>query len=98
MRADTKWQLIYSGFSEFAGRPLSLNDRVYASATETNFRNRSIAGLLQSFERIYSDPAQATDLYTRQCALNVSAKDLAVMGATLADGGVNPITKVETVD
>jgi glutaminase len=75
--ADTKWQLIYSGLSEFAGRPLSLNDRIYASATETNFRNRSIAGLLQSFERIYSDPAQATDLYTRQCALNVSAKDLA---------------------
>jgi glutaminase len=96
--ADTKWQLIYSGLSEFAGRPLSLNDRVYASATETNFRNRSIAGLLQSFERIYSDPAQATDLYTRQCALNVSAKDLAVMGATLADGGVNPITKVRVVD
>jgi glutaminase len=96
--ADTKWQLIYSGLSEFAGRPLSLNDRIYASATETNFRNRSIAGLLQSFERIYSDPAQATDLYTRQCALNVSAKDLAVMGATLADGGVNPITKVRVVD
>jgi glutaminase len=96
--ADAKWQLIYSGLSEFAGRPLSLNDRVYASATETNFRNRSIAGLLQSFERIYSDPAQATDLYTRQCALNVSARDLAVMGATLADGGVNPITKVRVVD
>ncbi len=47
--ADTKWQLIYGGLSEFAGRPLSLNDPVYASATETNFRNRSIAGLL-SFE------------------------------------------------
>jgi glutaminase len=96
--ADAKWQFIYSGLSAFAGRPLSLNDRVYASATETNFRNRSIAGLLQSFERIYSDPAQATDLYTRQCALNVSARDLAVMGATLADGGVNPITKVRVVD
>jgi glutaminase len=49
--------------------------------------------LLQSFGRIYMDPAEATELYTRQCSLNVSAKDLAVMGATLADGGVNPISK-----
>jgi len=96
--ADAKWKLIYDGLSQFAGRPLALNDDVYASATETNFRNQSIARLLQSFERIYCDPAEATDLYTRQCALNVSARDLAVMGATLADGGVNPITKVRVVD
>jgi len=96
--ADAKWKFIYDGLSQFAGRPLALNDEVYASATETNFRNQSIARLLQSFERIYCDPAEATDLYTRQCALNVSAKDLAVMGATLADGGVNPITKVRVVD
>jgi glutaminase len=96
--ADAKWQFIYDGLSQFAGRPLPLNEEVYASATETNFRNQSIARLLQSFERIYCDPAQATDLYTRQCSLNVSAKDLAVMGATLADGGVNPITKVRIVN
>jgi len=70
---------------------------VYASATETNFRNRGIAYLLQSFNRIYSDPMEATDLYTRQCSLNVSARDLAVMGATLADGGVNPLTKERVV-
>ncbi|MDI3565068.1 glutaminase A [Bradyrhizobium sp. Arg816] len=95
---DAKWKFIYDGLTQFAGRPLALNDEVYASATETNFRNQSIARLLQSFERIYCDPAEATDLYTRQCALNVSAKDLAVMGATLADGGVNPITKVRVVD
>ena len=44
------------------------------------------------------DPAEATDLYTRQCSLNVSARDLAVMGATLADGGVNPLTKERLVD
>ena len=53
--------------------------------------------MLQSVDRIYSDPVQATDLYTKQCSLNVSAKDLAVMGATLADGGVNPITKERVV-
>jgi len=96
--ADAKWDFIHEVLSRFAGRPLALNEEVYASATETNFRNQSIARLLQSFERIYFDPAQATDLYTRQCSLNVSAKDLAVMGATLADGGVNPVTKRRVVD
>lgn len=96
--ADAKWDFIYAALSQFAGRPLSLNEEVYASATRTNFRNQGIARLLQSFERIYCDPARATDLYTRQCALDVSAKDLAVMGATLADGGVNPITKQRVVD
>jgi len=96
--ADAKWDFIYAALSQFAGRPLSLNEEVYASATRTNFRNQGIARLLQSFERIYCHPAQATDLYTRQCALDVSAKDLAVMGATLADGGVNPITKQRVVD
>jgi len=53
---------------------------------------------LQNYGRIYFDPAQATDLYTKQCSLNVSAKDLAVMGATLADGGVNPLTRERVVD
>ena len=62
--------------SRFAGRTLPLNEEVYASASETNFRNRSIAKLLQSCDRIYCDPAEATDSYTRQCSLNVSAKDL----------------------
>lgn len=95
---DAKWRFIHDGLSQFAGRSLPLNEEVYASASETNYRNQSIARLLQSFGRIYMDPAEATDLYTRQCSLNVSARDLAVMGATLADGGVNPITKVRVVD
>jgi glutaminase len=95
---NAKWQFIHSGLSRFAGRKLPLNEEVYASASDTNFRNRSIARLLQSLNRIYCDPVQATDLYTRQCSLNVSAKDLAVMGATLADGGVNPLTKERVVD
>jgi glutaminase len=95
---EERWRFIHEGLSQFAGRQLSLNEEVYASASETNFRNQSIARLLQSFGRIYLDPAQATDLYTKQCSLNVSARDLAVMGATLADGGVNPITKKRVVD
>jgi len=93
-----KWKFIHHGLSQFAGRKLPLNDEVYASATSTNFRNQSIARMLQSYGRIYMDPGDAVELYTRQCSLNVSARDLAVMGATLADGGVNPITKKRVVD
>jgi len=95
---EEKWRFIHDGLSRFAGRELPLNEEVYASASATNFRNRSIARMLQSLNRIYADPVEATDLYTRQCSLNVSARDLAVMGATLADGGVNPLTKERVVD
>jgi glutaminase len=95
---ETKWRFIQEGLSRFAGRNLSLNDEVYASASETNFRNQSLARMLQGYGRIYMDPAEAVDLYTKQCSLNVSAKDLAVMGATLADGGVNPLTKERILD
>jgi len=96
--AEDKWQFIHSGLSRFAARTLALNEDVYASASETNSRNQSIARVLESYGRIYADPAEATDLYTRQCSLNVTARDLAVMGATLADGGVNPVTKERVVD
>lgn len=94
---DAKWRFIHEGLSRFAGRELSLNEEVYASASETNFRSRSIAWMLESVGRIYCDPDEATDLYTRQCSLNTSAKDLAIMGATLADGGFNPVTREQVV-
>lgn len=89
--ADEKWRFIHEGLSRFAGRTLTLNQEVYASASATNDRNQGIARLLQSYDRLYFDPAETTDLYTRQCSLEVTAKDLAVMGATLANGGVNPL-------
>ena len=95
---EAKWEFLRAALSRFAGRSLSVNGEVYASATETNYRNQSIARMLQSYGRIYTDPAEAIDLYTRQCSLNVNARDLAVMGATLADGGVNPVTKERVVD
>jgi glutaminase len=96
--SEERWDFLYDGLSRFAGRKLPLNEEVYKSASETNFRNRSIARLLESYDRIYCDAKEATDLYTRQCSLNVSARDLAVMGATLADGGVNPVTRERVVD
>ncbi len=65
---------------------------VYDSESATNLRNQGIAHLLESYERLYFDPDEATDIYTRQCSLEVTVHDLAVMGATLANGGVNPMT------
>jgi glutaminase len=96
--AEDKWRAVHEGLSRFAGPELTVNDEVYASATATNDRNQTLARLLERFDRIYCDPAEATDLYTRQCSLSVSARDLAVMGATLADGGVNPLTKDRVID
>jgi glutaminase len=87
-----KFENIVAALSRFAGRPLAMDDAVYESEAATNFRNRGIAHLLYGYDRMYCDPDVATDVYTRQCALLVSARDLAVMGATLADGGVNPMT------
>jgi glutaminase len=95
---EEKWRFIHEGLSRFAGRTLPLNEEVYASATQTNDRNQGIARLLKSLGRIEGDAAEVTDLYTKQCSLNVSSKDLAAMGATLADGGVNPLTKQRVVD
>jgi len=95
--ADEKWSFIYEGLSRFAGRNLTLNHEIHASATATNHRNRSIAQLLHSLKSIFTDPAEAVSLYTMQCSLNVTARDLALMGATLADGGVHPITRERIV-
>lgn len=95
---DDRWSFVRDGLSRFAGRPLSLSEEVYASAMETNDRNQGIARLLRSIGRLYCDPSEAIDLYTRQCSLNVTARDLAMMGATLADGGVNPSSGERVID
>lgn len=90
--AVEKWERIREGLSAFAGRSLSLDGVVYASEAETNERNRAMGWLLRGYGRLDGDPDEVVDVYTRQCALSVTAHDLAVMGATLADGGVNPVT------
>jgi glutaminase len=90
--ADEKWAWIRDGLSRFAGRQLDVDDEVYESEAATNLRNQGIAHLLQSYERLYFDPDAATDVYTKQCSLLVTAEDLATMAATLADGGENPRT------
>jgi glutaminase len=95
---EEQWEFILEGLSRFAGRPLVLDQEVYASESHTNLRNQGIAHLLESYGRLYSDPDDTTDVYTRQCSLLVSAHDLAVMGATLADGGVNPVTGQQVIE
>ena len=92
-----KWKNIVQVQSDFAGHPLSLNMPVYISEAGDNLRNQAIAHLLLAYGRMYFDPVQTTDIYTKQCALNVNAKDLATMAATLANGGVNPVTKKKVV-
>jgi glutaminase len=96
--AEARWQWVVNGLSLFAGRELALDVEVYRSASETNHRNRDLARLLESRDRLYCDSSEAVDRYTRQSCLSVSAKDLAAMGATLADGGVNPVTGVQVID
>jgi glutaminase len=95
---EARWGFLHDGLSRFAGRPLPLDEEVYASASATNHRNRGLANLLESYGRLGCDPTEAVDLYTRQSCLTVSATELAVMGATLADGGVNPLTRERVVD
>lgn len=90
--AAERWEHVRAGLSRFAGRALELDSRVYESEAAHNQRNAGIAHLLRGYGRVYCDPDEATDVYTRQCSLLVSARDLAVMGATLAGGGVNPVT------
>ena len=96
--AEDKWRFIQRGLSRFAGSDLEVDDEIYRSEAETNLRNQGIAHLLDSYDQLYFDPDETTDIYTRQCSLMVSAEHLATMGATLADGGVNPITGVRVVD
>jgi glutaminase len=95
--AERRWQRVVAALSSFAGRPLTLDEEAYASASATNHRNRELTLLLAGRGRLEGDPTIALDLYTRQSCLTVTARDIAVMGATLADGGVNPVTGARVV-
>jgi glutaminase len=89
---DAIWKSILTYYGDFAGRPLMVNHEVYRSEAETNQRNQAIASLMYAYGHIKKNPAQATDIYTEQCSVSANAKDLAIMAATLANGGKNPIT------
>jgi glutaminase len=95
--ADDVWAKIIGTYNDFAGRPLKVLQDVYRSESETNQRNQAIGMLMYAYDYIKKNPAQATDLYTRQCSVGVNAKDLAVMAATLAFGGRNPVTGKQAI-
>ena len=87
-----RWNKIIDNFNGYAGAELTVLEDVYDSEYETAFGNRAIANLLFNYGRLYSDAEEALRVYTRECSVGVSARDLGMMGATLANGGVNPVT------
>ena len=97
-QSDAKWKAIKEFIEALTGSRIAVFDELYRSESETNFNNRSIAWLLRNYGRIYDDPELSLDLYTRQCSLGITARQLAVMAATIASGGVNPITHLKVFD
>ncbi|GAA0588943.1 glutaminase A [Caenispirillum bisanense] len=89
---DGAFERIRDLLGRFAGRRLEVDDTVFRSERDTGDRNRAIAWLLRNHGILKGDVDAALDVYFRQCALLVTARDLAVMGATLAANGVNPVT------
>ena len=95
---DAQWANIINTYSDFAGRDLVVLEDIYESEAATNQRNQAIGMLMYAYGHIKENPLEATDIYTRQCSVGVNAKDLANMAATLANGGVNPVTGKTVVD
>jgi glutaminase len=94
---EARSERIRAGLSAFAGRPLEVDDRVLRSELATADRNRALAYLMRSMGALDGDVAEALAVYCGQCATLVTARDLAVMAATLADGGRNPVTGEQVV-
>ena len=83
---------IHETLSRFAGRELDIDEAVYRSESLTGDRNRAIAWLLRNYSRLPQDVDNVLDVYFRQCSILVTAHDLAIMAATLANNGINPLT------
>lgn len=88
-----KWDAIVDNIADLCGSNPHLIAELYQSESETNFNNRSIAWLLKNYNRIYDEPDLSLDLYTRQCSLGITAKQLSTAAATIANQGMNPVTK-----
>ncbi len=86
------FEYIRAALGRFAGRELDVDETVFASERETGDRNRAIAYLLRNYAVIQGDVTAVLDVYFRQCSVLVTARDLAVMAATLANNGINPVT------
>ena len=95
--ANEKWNKILEFYSKAAGEKLKLIDEVYKSEAATNTGNKALSYLLAKYDRIYADPFESVDIYTKQCSVGVNASQLARMGATLANNGVNPATGEQVI-
>jgi len=95
--AAEKWNKILDFYSKAAGEKLVLIDEVYKSEAATNTGNKALSYLLAKYDRIYADPFESVDVYTKQCSVGVNATQLARMGATLANNGVNPATGEQVI-
>lgn len=95
--ADEKWNKILNYYSRCAGEKLQLIDEVYKSEAATNTGNKALSMLLAKYDRIYSDPFESVDVYTKQCSVGVNVVQLARMGATLANNGKNPATGEQVI-
>jgi glutaminase len=95
---DDKLLRIQEKFARYAGQQLHVDEAIYLSEKTTGHRNRAIAHLLRNYNILSDDPEEPLDAYFRQCSIMVNARDLAVMGATLANDGVNPITGVRALE
>lgn len=87
-----KTAAILETFSRYAGRPLDIDHAVYQSESATGHRNRAIGWMLRNFSVIEDDPTATLEAYFQQCSIRVTCRDLAIMAATLANGGINPVT------
>jgi len=94
---NEKWNRILAFYSKAAGEKLMLIEDVYKSEAATNTGNKALSMLLAKYERIYADPFESVDIYTKQCSVGVNASQLARMGATLANNGVNPATREQVI-
>jgi glutaminase len=96
--ADEVWKKIIGFHNDSAGRELTVLQDVYKSESDTNQRNQAIGALMLAYGYIKNNWQQAVDLYTRQCSIGVNARDLAMMAATLAAAGKNPVTGKQVID
>jgi len=92
-----KIERLLAVYSMYAGRPLDIDAEVFESERTTGHRNRAIGHMLRNFD-IVDDPEPALDLYFRQCSIAVDCRDLSLMAATLANGGVHPVTGERALD
>ncbi len=93
-----QWERVLSMYARYAGRELMLNEQVYQAEMKNAAMTRALAELLSAYNLLYSGVDVTVDRYLKGTSVNITAKDLAIMGATLANGGINPLTNERAVE